>query len=185
MSSFECGITQGIVLDCSGKGSIGGLDRRVFITNTKDLENASYNTDAEGYVTAINFKAYGFLYEFVGQKLAHTYTSTIEKNTGGSVNYPQTVVLKLFDPTPADRDVIEIMTASDLVVIVETNNRTFEIFGAENGLTVSESTKESGAEANADTSRSITLTGNERELPRVFLDTDYATSLTTLESYVA
>jgi len=181
---FLCGISAGIGIDCTGKGQIGGLNRRVFVGNIKDLANLAYTTDAEGYTTAINFKPYGLLYEFVGQKYAHTSTDDVARNEGGSVNYPHTVTLKLFDSTPDDKAVIESMTAADVFVVVETNNQTFEIFGYQNGLTLDTAPKESGQAASADTSRTLTLSGAEVGLAKVFLDTDYATSITTLESYV-
>lgn len=184
MAIVECGITSGIGLDCTGKGQIGGLNRRAFVGNIKDLADSAYTTDVDGYVTDINLKAYGFLYEFVGQKFAHTSGDDVARNEGGSVNYPHTVTLKIEDLTPDDKAVIESMTASDLFVVVETNNRQFKIYGAFNGLTVDTAPQNSGNSVGADTTRTITLSGGETGLALVFQDTDYATSVAKLESYV-
>ena len=181
---FQCGITSGIVLDCTGKGQLGGLNRRVFVGNIKDLEDLPYTISAEGYYEAINLRTYGFLYEFIGQKFAHTSGDNVERNEGGSVNYPHTVTLKLIDATPADSSVIEEMTAADVFVVVETNNQKFKIYGYQNGLTISEAPQDSGNAASADTTRTITLSGNEVGLAKEFLITDYATTVALLESYV-
>lgn len=184
LDDILCGITAGIKLNCTGKGQVGGLNRRVFVGNIKDLADTPYTIDGDGYVTAINFKPYGFLYEFVGQKFAHTSSDDVERNAGGSVNYPHTVTLKLFDETPDDKEIIEQMTAADVFVVVETNNQKFKIYGYQNGLTIDTAPQESGNESSSDTSRTVTLSGAEVGLAKVFLDTDYATSVAKLESYV-
>lgn len=181
---FLCGISAGIGINCTGKGQIGGLNRRVFIGNIKDLANNAYTFDVDGYVTAINFKPYGFLYEFVGQKFAHTSGDNVERNEGGSVNYPHIVTLKLFDDEPADKELIETMTAADVFAVVETNNQEFKIYGFQNGLTIDTAEQNSGNAGNSDTSRTVTLSGVEVGLAKIFRDTDYATSVAKLESYV-
>ena len=184
MAAIECGITAGVQINCTGKGQVGGLNRRAFVGNIKDLADSAYTTDIDGYVTAINLKAYGFLYEFIGQKFAHTSGDDVARNEGGSVNYPHTVTLKIEDLTPDDKAVIESMTASDMFVVVEDNNKQFRIYGAENGLTVDTAPQNSGNAIGSDTTRTITLTGGETGLAKVFLSTDYATSVALLESYV-
>lgn len=184
MAAIECGITAGIQINCNGQGQVGGLNRRAFVGNIKDLADNAYTTDVDGYVTAINLKPYGFLYEFVGQKFAHTSGDDVARNEGGSVNYPHTVTLKIEDLTPDDKAVIESMTAADLFVVVETNNQEFKIYGAENGLTVDTAPQNSGNAIGSDTTRTITLSGGEKRLAKVFRDTDYATSVAKLESYV-
>ena len=184
MAAIECGITAGIQIQCTGKGNIGGLNRRAFVGNIKDLADLAYTTDVNGYITAINLNPYGFLYEFIGQKYAHTSGDDIARNEGGSVNYPHTVTLKIEDLTPDDKAVIESMTAADMFVVVEDNNKQFRVYGAENGLTVDTAPQNSGNAFGSDTTRTITLTGAEVGLAKVFFSTDYPTTVALLESYV-
>lgn len=183
-SSFLCGISKGIKLDCSGKGQLGGLNRRLFLGNIKNLANAAYTTDADGYITDINFDAYGFLYEFIGQKYSHSATDNVARNEGGSVNYPHSVTLKISDVTPDDKAVIEDLTASDVFAVVVDNNQQIRIYGAFNGLTIDTAEQNTGNNAESDTTRTVVLSGNETGLAKVFLDTDYNTSIAKIESYV-
>ena len=75
------------------------------------------------------------------------------------------------------------MHGSSVIYIVETNDKQFLLYGANNGMDVTEGVQNTGVTADSDTTSGLTLQGRELELPYRVLDTDYATTLALLESY--
>lgn len=185
--STSCGITGGIDLSCQTlKDSAGGLKTRMWIGNMSDLASPSYTLGTGGYVESIEFKSsYTNLYEFTGVKNQNSTNSDAQRLESGNATFPQSVVLTTHTTTPAQLEVLEELTFADVFVIVETSKDRLEIFGINLGLSLESAPKTSGNSPADSTARVITLSGDQSEPEKIFLQTDYATSISYLESLVA
>lgn len=179
-----CIINSGITADCDDLTRIGGVNKRAWVFNLEDqYGKPTYTTGVDGYVTAITFPTYSGTYRFETKKNSHTGGYTLVSAEGGNKFFQHDVTMKLFSTTPTDDDVIKELLVANTVVILETNNQEFLIYGANNGLEVTEGTQNSGQADNSDTTTNLTFQGAEKTAPLRFFTTDYATTLAALEGY--
>lgn len=182
----DCLITSGIIASCDSLRRVGGVNKRFWVFNMNQLDKASgengytYTTD---YVSAIAWTAYGGLYRFESQQKSHSGGSTVVSQPGGNRFFHHDVILKLLNRTPTDDQVIEELLVADVGVILETNNQEFKLYGGFNGMEVIEGSQNTGQESESDTAYTLTFQGEEKELPKTVLATDYATTIALLESY--
>ena len=181
----DCGILNGVGIDCTDLKKVGGVKKTLFVGNIGDLTTSPYTIDGDGYVTAINFNTYAGLYEFTGRKASHSFGSEGSKQSpGGNSFWTQTANIKLFPSTPTDDDTIEDLFVSETFAIFEDNNQQFFLLGAYNGLDGTTDTFNTGQEAASDIGNTFVLTGEEtKKWLRVNLGT-YASTLAYLESLV-
>jgi hypothetical protein len=178
----NCRVTNSINATCDDLRRVGGVNKRLWVFNTADL---NYTSDGSGYVNSLSFdNVYGGLYEFEGKKKSHSGGYTLVKQAGGNTFFQHDVVLKLISTTPDDDEVIEELSVADVGVILETNNREFIVYGIDNGLEMTAGSQNSGSESGSDITDTLTFTGEERRKPRRFLVTDYATTLAYLDARV-
>lgn len=189
--STGCLITGGVDFDCDDrKLSAGGVRKTVWVGNIADLDQTlgdrGFTIDSNGYVTDINFMTYGRLYAFEGVKGGNNANDDAQRTeNAANVNFPHTVLFKIYDTNPDDRAAVEQMAFADgLFVVIERTGGLFEVFGRIEGLTLASAPSNRGETTAVDTGRIMTLTGAEPELPKFFFDTDYATTRTKIESYL-
>ena len=85
--------------------------------------------------------------------------------------------------TPEEVEALSDLAVSNVILIVETNNGEFRIYGANNGMTaVDPTTGTTGRLQGEDTTDSITLNGNEKLPYRILLVDDYAQTLALIEA---
>lgn len=185
---MSCGITSGINITCDDLKRVGGVNKRVWIFNISDLADEKY-TETTGYISAINFDTYGGTYGFVSKKKSHSGGFSVQKQQpGGNSFYQHDAILKLFPDSPTEDSVIENLVVSDVGLIIEDNNEQFFLYGADNGLEVTEGTQNSGQENASDVALSLTFTGEEKDLPKRLsvggTGTDYAATKAYLETLV-
>lgn len=176
----ECGITGGIGATCADLRRIGGVNKRAWVYNKSGV---SYTENANGYITGFTFPTYEGLYAFESVKKSHSGGYTLVVQEGANKFFQHDVVLKLFVTTPSDDEIIEeLVVSDDSVVILETNNKEFKVFGIDNGMGVSAAVQNSGTAAASDTTDVLTFMGEELKKPRQFLISDYLTTLAYLEN---
>jgi hypothetical protein len=182
MGIVLCGISSGIDFDCLSKKKISGV-KKIWLFNL-DLLNSPIDPDGTGYVTGLEFTGYDGLYLFDAGKFSHSALSTINVQAeSGAVSFLQSVIMRLVADTPTELNTLSDLLVSTVGAIVLTNNNQFRIYGAENGLAATEGVVEpTGRAQGEDTSTSVTLTGQERLPFRLFLRTDYATSLAYIQA---
>lgn len=185
----NCGISGGLTFDCTKKQKAsGGNKQKFWIGNIEDI-NRTYGDggltiDYNGYVQNIAFEQYKGLYAFTGTKLGNQNTDDASRNDGGIANFPVTIIFKAYDVTPADSLIIEQLANADgLFVIMQTSSGAFKIYGFELGLTLASAPRSSGSQPADDSSRTVTLQGNEPKLPYYFFNTSEAHSLSLIEAY--
>lgn len=177
---LNCGISDGIDLNCDDLRKPGGVKRDVWAFNISALRTP-IPVDSAGYITNLDFTTYASLYKFSGAKFAHEATWTEQTSDGGNKSYQQQVILRLFNSNPTDDATIEDLGVSEVGIIVPTNSGEYLIYGAENGLSSDGSTGGSGRQATDPTTSQITLVGVERFLPKRLL---IGGSATTTKQYL-
>lgn len=185
--STSCGITGGIDLSCATlKAASGGLQQRVWIGNFGDLASPGWTEVGDGYVESFEFNSgYSNLYEFTGVKNQNSTSTDAQALESGNATFPHSVTLTLHTTTPAELNVIEELAYANVFVIVETSNQRLEVFGLNLGLSLESAAKTSGNTPADSTARTVILSGDQSEPEKIFLRTDYATSVSYLESLVA
>lgn len=177
-------LSAALPITCAAEIRPGGIKKKVWIGNLSDI--ASY-TIASNVVSAITMSGATLFYAYEGKTDRHS--TACELIVGEAVNsFKQIVNLVLFTSTSAQDAIVEaLVNATDLVVIAETNDQQFEIYGLDvtagaagspaGGLRCESATKGSGATVNERQPWTIALSGNLRNVERKFFTTDYATTL--------
>lgn len=181
---MSCGITSGIAINCEDLRAVGGVNKRAFIFNLDDLADAKY-TENGGDITALNFETYKGMYEFTSKKKSHSGGYSVANPDAGSNKFfTHSVTVKLFPDTSSEDIVIEDLIVGNFGLILEDNNENFFLYGALNGMEVTEGTQNTGQDTNSDISDNLTFTGEEKKKPRRIIVTDYATTKSYLEGLV-
>jgi hypothetical protein len=179
----NCKVQSGITVSCDDLRRVGGLAKAVWVGNLDDLSVPIPSGSA--YVTNLELATYQSLYKFESTKFSHEANWQAAKSDGGNVSINQTVIVRVFNNDPTDDGVIEDLLTSDVFVVVLTNNSEFFIYGAANGLGLTDGTGGSGRQLGDSTVTQLTLTGAEKEVPKRLLRTDYATTLAYLNARTA
>ena len=176
MPQTNCLISSGISVSCTDLRKPGGLAKRLWIANLDDFR-VRVDEAFQGFITNLEFNTYRGLWEIESVKNAHEATATVNKGDGGNVSFTHSVIIRAFSNTPTNDALLETLTVGDFVVIVETNNQDFLIYGAQNGLTASEGSLSTGRNITDSTAFQFTLTGVSKSLPKRLFRTDYNTTL--------
>ena len=180
-------ILRSIGATCASLNQVGGVDKRVWVTQLNQIE--SYTFDSDGYINSLVTKQIGStnyqyqLAKIVGKK--NTHSGTYEGVVGDNVNIlKQTAILKIYTDSPSDRDkVIDLFDARELVVFFENANGFIEVYGLDKGLDGSALSGGTGVALQDDTVVTVTLSGDQNKLPYYFLvGGSLATSIDYLDS---
>lgn len=170
----ECvDLLEGLEASCNALNKVGGVKKRVWVGQLSQLDTVPYTTDVDGYIDTIDFAlaspAYG-LHKFSGKKTKNN--GTYELTAGENVNtFNTSAILVLYHYTPADREAIEnLVGADDLFVLFETEAGQIEVFGITQGLNASAGTGATGVGLQDDTAFTLTLSGEQLALPKLFLN---------------
>jgi len=180
---MECLITNGVGISCEALRRVGGVNKRAYLFNIDDLSSVTF--DSNGYIDQLNFDVYSGLYNFISRKQAHSggYTAQIQA-PGGNKFFQHDVILKMFPDNPDEDSVLENLLVASVGIILEDNNREFFLYGKDNGMDQLEGAQNSGQENASDMSYSLTFNGQEQEIPKRILITDYNTTKDYLNSLV-
>jgi hypothetical protein len=146
----------------------GGLKKRVWIGG---FDIITPTVDGDGYVDTITLDATvspaNKLYEYIGKKLKHN--GAIEGEVGENTNVlTQNLNLVLYYYSPAERESIEkLFNSEEVMVFVETEAGLIEVWGFDTGLMTSALTGSTGTALNDSTAITITLSGQQDNLPKV------------------
>ena len=178
----ECAITGSIDLSCAAKRQVGGVKTRVWRISKQ--RGFGYTTDVDGYVDALSFETYQGLVTLEGVQNSHSGGAVPQRTEGGNIFFQHDVLVKTLPESPADNAVLEEWAAGEGAIILETNNKKFYLFGADNGMQQqSDGGFNTGQVRNSDISYTANLQGGEAKLPLEIFVTDYAATLALLETY--
>lgn len=166
---MSCFINSGISLGCAD--SLGSL-KTVYILGDSGHTVTSVATDVDEAITG--FTGSGTFYKFDVKRNTSSLTQVINKSfENGTVFYAQDLVLAFYKYDVEKRNIVRLMAQDDnLKVIVEDQNGTQYYLGEQNGLFLGTGQSETGLAVGDKNGFSITLTGQEPTLAKLFL-TDF------------
>jgi len=180
---MACNVENGISNTCADLLRVGGLDLTFWVTYKTQLDTQISLTQTAD-ISALDFGTYGGLVRFDGNKFAHSAGSELTVAAGGNKSYKHTFTAKLLSNSTADDvSLQQLALGNDVIIIAQTNNREFFIYGAGNGLTAEAGAQNSGQTADSDTTDTITLSGQELTKPLRFAQATYQQTLDYLESF--
>lgn len=180
----NCLIQNGITVSCDDRRRVGGAKTRFWVGQIGNLATP-IDTESATYISSLDFNTYEGLYEFEGMKKSHQFGYTMVTAAGGQKSYNHDFIAKLISTTPTDDGVIQdLAVADDAFIVAQDNNGDFYILGGSNGMEMTAGVRNTGVDSSADISDVLTFVGEERTIPKRFFDTDAATTLALIESYV-
>lgn len=156
---------------CLALKKVGGLNKRVWAGQLSQLTSYSQDSTTKD-ITSLTMGACAsiayLLKKFVGKKYKHN--GTYELVAGENVNtITQSIILVLYHFTSRDKEKIEqLINAEDLFFAIENNAGQIEFWGIEHGLNASAGSGGTGTLLNDPTAFTITLSGEQSGLSRIF-----------------
>lgn len=166
MATCTTKITAGLDASCDALDKIGGVDKTLYVGN---LDEITFTTNVAGYIDSVTLETSpsASLYKFVGKTKKNN--STVELQVGENTNtWKQAVIAKLYYFFPSERAAIDaLVNADDLVFFIQTESGLFEVYGWAKGVRAEAATGANGILIQDDTSLTVTISGEEKELPKV------------------
>jgi hypothetical protein len=178
-------LLNGIAASCDALNKVGGVNKRLWIGQLSQV--TGYTQDAHDFINTITMGQDASsnpytLKQFTGKK--NKNNGTYELTAGENVNtFNTSFNLEVFHYTPEDRANLEaLINADDVFVIAQTDAGQIEVFGIDEGLNASAGSGGTGVNLQDKTSFTLTLSGEQRKLPYLFLNGGtLATSITYLD----
>lgn len=166
MATCTTKITAGLDASCEALDKIGGVNKTIYFGN---LDEITFTTNVAGYIDSISLTASpaASLYKFVGKTKKHDSKNDLQ--VGANTNtWKQAVIAKLYYYFPSERAAIDaLVKADDLVAFIQTESGLFEVYGWTKGVRAEAATGANGILIQDDTSMTVTISGEEPELPKV------------------
>lgn len=187
---MACVITSSIDCpSCGAVGAKGGLLKEIYLFNWDDLEAGNEVTvSGDGTVTAINLDIYKVGYKWCGVKATNgsksfnSYTQEFQPET---LSYNQSVIGRFRAQSQANLNTLDETKGGSFLIVTVTNNQKIRVFGVDGGLDLTAMTENSGTVFTDDNAANLTFGGVSDSLAPFMNDTDYATTIALLESYLA
>jgi hypothetical protein len=181
-----CIITSGITTPaCADRFSSPGINREdIWVFNHSEI--ASFTAGAQtGEISAITFSpSYEVGFVVASHKNSAQFVEELQTSEEAAPFYNQTFSIRIIANDTATRNAIEDMVDVDLVIVFKQKNGKFRIIGETGGVKLSEQVYDSGKTAGDSIGDTLVFTGVENGKANFFLDTDEATTRTTIESYL-
>lgn len=176
-----------ILLDCNNI-PVNGTSDRLLLINRNDIDTAATTIAADGSISSLALKATKTAFQIDG--IAGSINPDEEQVIqGGIPRYRHRVAFRPFKVDQATRNEIEKYAKGNCVAVLETLDNTYEIYGYNVGMKALLVTRNpNDAETNGNyvvTMASDDQRPLEPKLPRIYLNTDYATTTTELEALIA
>ena len=180
---MSCVIDNGLDFACSDRKNSAGLKSFFYVAN---LEDFTATLDASGFVSALTFASTKQLYKFQTPKFANDSGYEIQSADGtGNPSYKFMMNLQFAAADQASLNVIDdLVFATDLVMIMPTQGGKIYVYGLNNGVSIDSGEQTSGKNGTENNLHQLTFSGEDNVIYPEFLDTDYDTSITTLEGYL-
>jgi len=182
------GIFSGSLVSCSDPLAVG-IEQRLFLANLEDVASFTFDSTDSNMVTAITMETGKTFFEFEGLKQSISCQSEFLPKPF-STAYRHQIDFSCFDVSASQRRNLEAMVFQPQVAITfgpndsSLGNGAFEIHGINAGLEVVTNIRIPADNETGGAYRIQLATpdagGIESQLPTVFFNTDYATTLTAL-----
>lgn len=176
----ECiDIFRSIGASCNALTNVGGVNKRVWITQLSQVLN--YTFDADGYLNTIELTSGNTLKTITGKKFSNS--GNFEGVIGNAKLIKQNAILKIFYSNPTDKSSLETyIKAQQLVVFFETESKKIEVYGLEKGMTLSAFVGGTGTNLQDESSALYTISGEQKSLPFYFKNGTFVESVEYLNN---
>lgn len=173
---------------CGDVGSKGGLVKEIYIFNFEDLiAGSEVSQEDNGLVTGINLDPYAVGYKWCGVKAVNgssSFNNFTQEFAPEILAYNQSVIGRFRPAGQDDLNTLDNTKGGTFLIVVETVNKKFRVFGLDGGLDLSALTENSGTAFTDDSAVNLTFSSTSDSLAP-FFGTDYASAKSLLESYLA
>jgi hypothetical protein len=157
---MACDLTAGYTKPCAD--NVGGIEYFQVV----ELSKVTTYTETSGEVTGITLENGARMWRWdLERELSTASASLTRSRENGTLHSVQNLNFVLNDNTKATRNQLQLLAQNDLFVIVKHANGDFELYGADNGLTMTTAEHTTGATKADRNGNTVTLTGMERENP--------------------
>jgi len=179
---MACTISAGYQEPSCSQPTSGTSRTEIWLFNTDEI--ASYTETSPGEIDSFtldtsNSNAYRLS---IKKKSGRLYQEK-QEDDGGGISYTQGFEFTIAQTDTAARNFVDSLNGVSLTVVVKRNDGTYDVIGLDEGvelMTMTEST------ASGELGYNCALVGEEYAyVTKKFWDTDAATTLTTLDSYIA
>ncbi len=180
-----CGLTAGVGLSCEKIGNaVGGANQRFWIGSYNAVESFTIDATTKDIEAIVWVTGTTGLYEFAAARNSLAGTGNTQLTDGGIPYFTHGLNATLYAQTSAEREALESLAKSTVFCIVQRNTNQFEVFGWAGGMTIESMESSTGLTAQDNTGYQLVLTGDNARLPKIFFDTSFSTTLSTIEGYV-
>lgn len=180
-------IDKDFLFDCDNLPS-AGIERDVVLINRSDIDRTASTVSGGVVDIVLNSGATGYKIEGVKQINSYNYEVVVNDDSLNRVTH--SFLGRIYDLSPDGKAQLNaFVNGANVIAVIENKAKganqlsAFEVLGWENGLEISEGTKNS---LENDGAFVLTLASNEltpeSKVPLTFLDTDYATSKTKFDN---
>jgi hypothetical protein len=167
---------------CGQRFSVPGIERdEIYMANHSDI--TAY-TETGNQISALTFTGATVMVKLAAHKETGSFGEELVKGTNAGSHYTQNLSMRVIDDDEATRKSIEDMVDVDLVFVVKRRNNKFYLLGRTGGITLTENPFNTGATTGDDTGDMLTFSGVNLAKMKQFFDTDAATTIVTLDSYL-
>lgn len=180
-----CIITKGTDTPaCGDRFSSPGVNRDdVYIFNHSEVSALTSST--EGEVSAITFSpSYEVGFKLAIHKDSGQFVEELQTSEEAAPYYTQEFTARIISSDTDTRNAIEGFVDVDLVMAFKLKNGKYKIIGESGGVKLRENVGDSGKVAGDPVGDTLVFRGVENGKANFFLDTDEATTKTTLDSYL-
>ena len=165
---------------CDGRKSAAGLKQYGYLGN---LEDIVFVRGADDIITSFTIVPTKQLYKFTVPPKANDAGYELQQGDAGNPSFKYILNAQFSASSQAQRKLVEdLIYATNTVAFIVTNGNIITVLGAGDGLSVEAATQTSGKLGTDNNLHQITLTGEGNEIPPQYLDTDFETSITALET---
>lgn len=155
---MACTLTQDITKGC--RDSVGGI-KTIYLA---ELSRKGSVTQASGVITAWTMSS-GSFWTYELEMGVASYTQTIKPNrTNGTTYYEQSITFTIPKTQATLSQEFKLLAQNDLMVIALDRNGKYFLLGEANGLSMADSTNETGTAMADFNGYRITLTGSEETI---------------------
>lgn len=170
---MACAIASGYTKDC--RDSIGGI-KTIYIT---ELANKSTLTHASALISAFTLSSGKKFWTYEVEQATATASDDLKPNkANGSLYYEHKVTMPLVKRSATMSHVLKLIAQNDVMIIVLDQNGNYWLLGANNGLSVQDSTSPFGTAMGDLNGYTINFMGMD-SVPALQVPSNLITTLTT------
>ncbi len=179
-----CAIAGGVdAAGCGDRFSSPGIEHEsIYMLNRNEV--LSFTSSVTGEISALVREATKVAFKLDVHKNTAIYDEKLVTSDESAPFYEQSLTARITATDTATMTAIEDMVGVDLLIVAHVKNGKFRVIGEWGGVKLTENEYSTGKVAGDAVGDTIVFTGQANGKSRFFLDTDEATTLAELETYL-